>query len=118
MRGTIFVMAHGRTEAFDGEDARMCNYLRTFAAMGFRQQRQQKMLLEQARAAAAAAMANELAHKINNPLQGLTNQLYIASEGESGGDSKQLAQQMSRDLERLSTLVNELLALITRGLSS
>jgi hypothetical protein len=78
-RGTIFVMAHGRTEAFDGEDARMMQLLANFAAMGFRQQRQQKELMEKERAAAAAAMANDLAHKINNPLQALTNQLYIAS---------------------------------------
>src|ERR1700735_1986071 len=77
-RGTIFVMAHGRIEAFDGEDARMMQLLADFAAMGFRQQHQQKELMEKERAAAAAAMANELAHKINNPLQALTNQLYIA----------------------------------------
>jgi hypothetical protein len=59
-------MAHGRSEAFDGEDARMMQLLANFAAMGFRQQRQQKELMEKERAAAAAAMANDLAHKINN----------------------------------------------------
>jgi signal transduction histidine kinase len=109
-RGTIFVMAHGRTEAFDSDDARMMQLLADFAAMGFRQQRQQEVLMQQARAAAAAAMANDLAHKINNPLQALTNQLYIASEGESS-DSKMLAHQMAGDLGRLSLLVKELLAL-------
>jgi hypothetical protein len=45
-------------------------------------------------AAAAAAMANDLAHKINNPLQALTNQLYIAS-----GDDSKLAQEMSATWE-------------------
>lgn len=104
--GTIFVMAHGRNEAFDGEDARMMQLLADFAAMGFRQQRQQKELMEKERAAAAAAMANDLAHKINNPLQALTNQLYIAS----GSDSK-LAQEMSGDMGKLSALVKELLAI-------
>jgi signal transduction histidine kinase len=105
-RGTIFVMAHGRTEAFDGEDARMMQLLADFAAMGFRQQRQQRELMAQAKAAAAAAMANDLAHKINNPLQALTNQLYLANEADS-----QLAHEMSGDLEKLSALVKELLAL-------
>jgi signal transduction histidine kinase len=105
-RGTIFVMAHGRSEAFDGEDARMMQLLAGFVAMGFRQQRQQKELMEKERAAAAAAMANELAHKINNPLQALTNQLYIASESDS-----KLAQEMSGDIEKLSALVKELLAI-------
>jgi hypothetical protein len=110
-RGTIFVMAHGRTEAFDGEDARMMQLLADFAAMGFRQQRQQRELMERTRAAAAAAMANDLAHRINNPLQALTNQLYLASSGQSTGDAKTFAAEISGDFERLSKLVRELLAL-------
>jgi hypothetical protein len=114
-RGTIFVMAHGRTEAFDGEDARLMQLLADFAAMGFRQQRQQKELMKQARVAAAAAMANDLAHKINNPLQSLTNQLYLASSGQSAGDAKTFADEISGDFERLSKLVSELLALEAAG---
>jgi hypothetical protein len=110
-RGTIFVMAHGRTEAFDGEDARLMQLLADFAAMGFRQQRLQRELMERTRAAAAVAMANELAHKINNPLQSLTNQLYLASTGQGSSDAKTFAAEMSGDFERLSKLVGELLAL-------
>src|ERR1700735_324263 len=81
-RGTIFIMAHGRTEAFDQSDCRMMQVLADFAAMGVRQQGQQKRLLEQESAAAAAAMANDLAHRINNPLQRLTNLLYLAAESQ------------------------------------
>jgi hypothetical protein len=33
-RGTIFVMAHGRAEAFDSNDARLMTMLADFAAMG------------------------------------------------------------------------------------
>jgi hypothetical protein len=109
-RGTIWIMAHGRTEAFDGDDVRMMQVLADFAAMGVRQQRQQKMLMEQATAAAAAGMANELAHKINNPLQSLTNIVYLAGVGESV-DAKALAGEMSEHVERLSALVKRLLAL-------
>src|SRR6201995_2470027 len=72
-RGTIFVMAHGRTEAFDGNDARLMTMLADFAAMGYRQQKQQAQILAQARNAAAAQMAHQLAHEINNPLQSMTN---------------------------------------------
>jgi signal transduction histidine kinase len=114
-RGTIFVMAHGRTEAFDGEDARLMQLLAEFAAMGFRQQRQQRELMEQTRTAAAMAMANELAHKINNPLQSLTNQLYLASTGQGTSDAKIFAAEISRDFERLSKLVGQLLALPVAG---
>ena len=110
-RGTIFIMAHGRTEAIDLEDCRMLQVLADFAAMGIRHQRQQKMLLEQARAAAAAAMANDLAHKINNPLQSLTNALYLAAAGYEGEEVKALGREAFGDLEKLSALVKELLAL-------
>ena len=109
-RGTIWIMAHGRTEAFDSDDVRMMLVLADFAAMGVRQQRQQKRLMEQASATAAAAMANKLAHRINNPLQSLTNVLYLAATGHNGEQAKTLAEQMSGDLERLSALVKRLLA--------
>jgi hypothetical protein len=110
-RGTIFVMAHGREAAFDLGDCRTMEVLADFAAMGVRQQRQQKMLLDRARAAAAAAMANDLAHKINNPLQSLTNVLYLASTGYSGEEAKAVGLEAADDLEKLSVLVKELLAL-------
>src|SRR5271168_4237278 len=37
IRGTIFIMAHERTEAFDQDDFRMMDILADFAAMGVRQ---------------------------------------------------------------------------------
>ena len=110
-RGTIFVMAHGRTQAFDAEDCRMMQILADFAALGVRQQRQHEIRLERAAVAAAAAMANGLAHKINNPLQSLTNMLYLASEGYSGEGARVVGQQALADVERLSTLVKQLLSL-------
>jgi hypothetical protein len=110
VRGTIWIMAHGRTEAFDGDDCRLMQLLADFAAMAVRNQRQQKKLMEQAKTTAAAAMANDLAHQINNPLQSLTNVVYLAAEGQSGGDAKTLATSLSGDVQRLSGLVKELLA--------
>jgi hypothetical protein len=110
-RGTIFVMAHGRSEAFGTGDCEMMELLADFAAMGIRQQRQQKLLVTQASAAASASMANQLAHRINNPLQSLTNVLYMAAEGLSGDDAKTVGRQALGDLERLSALVKKLLAL-------
>jgi nitrogen-specific signal transduction histidine kinase len=69
------------------------------------------LTIEQARAAAAGAMANELAHKINNPLQSLTNVLFLAAQGHHGEDGKTVGQEALGDLERLSSLVKKLLAL-------
>jgi signal transduction histidine kinase len=108
-RGTIFVMAHGRTEAFDENDARLMTMLADFAAMGYRQQKQQARVIAQERAAAAAQMANQLAHEINNPLQSMTNTAYLVAEGT--GDPRVLGRELSNDVSRLSELVKELLSL-------
>jgi len=110
-RGTIFVMAHTRLQAFDLGDIHMMQMLSDFAALGFRQQRQRQRLIETERAAAAAAMANDLAHKINNPLQGITNVLYLASRSGSSPEVKALATDLEVDIGRLSSTVNELLSL-------
>lgn len=110
-RGTIFVMAHGRTEAFDETDANLMTMLADFAAMGYRQQKQQARLIAQERAAAAALMANRLAHRINNPLQSMTNAAFLVENGASASDSKVLGRELSNDIRRLSGLVRELLSL-------
>lgn len=110
-RGTIFVMAHGRDQAFDSGDLRLMQMLADFAAMGFRQLRQQQMLLDRERAAAAAAMANNLAHQINNPLQSITNLVYLAATRGANPEVKALAAELGSDVWRLSNLVQELLML-------
>jgi hypothetical protein len=110
-RGTIFVMAHGRTKAFDDNDARLMTMLADFAAMGYRQQRQQARLLEAARGAAAAQMAHQLAHEINNPLQSMTNAAFILADGTPEQSPREMAQLLSNDIARLSDLVRTLLAL-------
>jgi nitrogen-specific signal transduction histidine kinase len=110
-RGTIFVMAHGRSAAFDKDDGQMMRVLADFAAMAVRYQKQQRVLLDQAKASAAAAMASELAHRINNPLQSLMNTAYLAAEGRSDRDAKTLGRELSADLTRLSAVVTQSLAL-------
>jgi signal transduction histidine kinase len=111
LQGTVWVMAHGRDAAFDGEDLKLLQVLAEFAAMGIRQRRQQKLVVDKASAAAARAMADDLAHKINNPLQSLTNILYLASEGHHGESARAVGRQALDDLERLSALVRQLLQL-------
>jgi transcriptional regulator with GAF, ATPase, and Fis domain len=110
-RGTIYIAAHGRSEAFDSEDLRLMQVLADFASIAVRHQHQQRTLLQQTRATAAADMANDLAHEINNPLQSLTNVVYLASEGLNPNGAKGLADELSGPLQRLSGLVKKLLAL-------
>ena len=108
-RGTIWIMAHGRTEAFDADDYRMMEMLADFAAMAVRHQGHQRILMNQTNAAAATAMANDLAHQINNPLQSLSNTVFLAAQG--GLNTQAFVQQASDDLAKLSELVRKLLEL-------
>ncbi len=107
-RGTIWIMAHGRTDAFDREDCRIMQALADFAATGVKLQHQQASLLQQARVAAASEMANDLAHQINNPLQGLMQTVFLFGRG--GAESNLFAQQAMGDIVRLSDLVKRLLS--------
>jgi len=110
-RGTIFIMAHGRTAAFDRNDGQIMEILADFAAMAVRHQQQQQTIMNQARAAAAAAMANNLAHRLNNPLQCLMNVAYLAAEGKNYADSRLLGREIIADVRRLSVAVAESLTL-------
>lgn len=107
-RGTIWIMAHGREEAFDGEDCRMMQALANFAATGVRLQQQQKLLMEQAGIAAETAMANRLAHQINNPLQGLMQTVFLFGRGDE--ERGVFAQQAMGEVEKLSNVVKRLLS--------
>jgi hypothetical protein len=114
-RGTIFVMAHGRDTAFDSNDAQMMTMLADFAAMGYKQQKQHALSIAVERTKAAAEMANELAHEINNPLQSMTNAAYLLAEGDGEHDPKELGRELSNDIQRLSGLVKKLLSLPFEG---
>jgi hypothetical protein len=107
MRGTLWVLAHGPFQRFDREDYRMMQRLSDFAAIAVRHQRQQADLLRKTAAAAAAAMANQLAHQINNPLQGLMQTVFLAGQGGTKVDI--FANQAMQDLTRLSELIKQLL---------
>jgi hypothetical protein len=108
-RGTIWVLAHGRTDAFDHMDYSIMQMFSDFAAMAVRNQQQQKTILQQTRAAAAVDMANSLAHQINNPLQKLANSIFLA--GTQSAAASGHIKQASDDLQQLSSLVQQLLAL-------
>lgn len=109
MRGTLWAVAHHSAEAFDQDDVTMLESLADFAAIAVRHQAREAELVRQAEAAAAAAMANHLAHQINNPLQSLTNTIFLAAQGDE--NAQDYARQASRDLEFLSAHVRRLLNL-------
>jgi nitrogen-specific signal transduction histidine kinase len=85
--------------------------LADFTAVGFKQQKQQAHALAQERISAAAKMAHQLAHEINNPLQSMTNAAFLVAAGGKEEDTKSLGRDLSDDIQRLSSLVKKLLAI-------
>jgi hypothetical protein len=106
VRGTIWAVAHKSRETFDLDDYRLLNSLADFASIAIRHQRRDELLQKQNEARASAARAHELAHQINNPLQSLTNALYLAGHGGATEDYLRIASQ---ELSALSQLVQKLL---------
>jgi nitrogen-specific signal transduction histidine kinase len=106
VRGTIWAVAHKSRETFDLDDYRLLNSLADFASIAIRHQRRDELLRKQNEARASAARAHELAHQINNPLQSLTNALYLAGHGGATEDYLRIASQ---ELSALSELVQKLL---------
>jgi signal transduction histidine kinase len=105
VRGTIWAVSHRSREAFDFQDYQLLDGVAEFVAIAIRQQNafRQKQEL-----ALNAALANELAHQINNPLQSVTNAIYIA---EHASNPRQYVKVAARELQRVTELVKKLLTL-------
>ena len=106
-RGTLWAVSHSSEQTFCFEDYEFLNSLADFASIIVRYQRQQQLLREAQNAQGAAEMAHRLAHRINNPLQSLTNTLYIAQQG--GPDILEYLAQAQVELEQLTKQVALLL---------
>ena len=68
-------------------------------------------VLREASATASSAMAHALAHHINNPLQSITNSIFLALHSQDPASRTSHLQQASEDLRQLSQLVGDLLLL-------
>ena len=60
---------------------------------------------------AAAQVAHELAHEINNPLEALTNLIYIIKGFVASGECAAMLDEADHQLSRISRLVHNILAL-------
>lgn len=108
IRGTIWAVAHGSSESFDVEDYRLLSALGDFVAIAMRHEAHEKDLRQRMQELASARRANALAHEINNPLQSLTNTLYLARSG--GEEAQAYLSQAEQELQILSELVRRLLS--------
>ena len=60
---------------------------------------------------AVAELAHELAHELNNPLEALTNLLYLSKKAAAGDDLRRMLDEAEAQLARISTIVHSILAL-------
>lgn len=109
IRGTIWAVAHHSDEAFDLQDYELLKSLSDFVAIILRQQAVEKVARRHDRAEASSARAHEMAHQINNPLQSLTNTMFLARQG--GPNAQAYLESAFEQLNRLSERVRKLLAL-------
>lgn len=107
VKGTLWAVSHESAQAFNFEDYELLSGLADFAAIILRHQHQEALLREGERARAIAEMANRLAHRINNPLQSLTNTIFLARQG--GESVEEQLAQAETELKRLSDQVATLL---------
>jgi hypothetical protein len=109
IRGTIWAVSHSSERAFELQDYELLRSLADFVAIILRQQAADARAKVAGKAEASAARAHEMAHQINNPLQSLTNTLFLARQG--GPDSQVYLDQACTELTALSEHVRKLLAL-------
>jgi hypothetical protein len=109
-RGTVWILAHGRSEAFDQDDCRILRILADLAAMGVRQQGYGR-ISGQATALSRGAEASTLAKKFDNSLQTMKNTLYMAEWSQKSTESQMVADEMTDHLEELSSLMRRLMQL-------
>jgi signal transduction histidine kinase len=112
-RGTLWAVSHRDFVSFDPSDYDLLRSLADFVAFAVLAQAEQEALRAEERQAAELAKANELAHRINNPLQSLTNTLFLASQG--GENARSYLSQASKDLTALSETVRSLLRFPQQG---
>jgi hypothetical protein len=109
IRGTIWAVSHSSKEAFERHDYELLKSLSDYVAIALRQQNMEKKAHEAVKTQASVERAHQMAHQINNPLQSLTNTLFLASQ--DGPNAQKYIQSAAAELAALSESVRKLLAL-------
>ena len=107
-KGVIFIVAHGRREAFDEDDLRIMRILADMVVMGVRQQESIPP------PTLAARLSNDedtrtLARKFDKSLQGMKAALHVAEWSETTPKVKLITGEMGVHLDKLAVLVHRLM---------
>lgn len=69
----------------------------------------QDALLQSEKLAAVGLLASSMAHEINNPLEAVTNLLYLAANAEIGPAAKEFLETADNELRRVAAVVTKTL---------
>jgi hypothetical protein len=106
-RGTIWVLAHGRNEAFDPRHLETLELLARFAALCVNQDRRKKEKEREWALLAASAVIKVLAHRIQDPIHQIAHLTFLAQIGRWDGTAKSLADQLAEPLLTLTSIVED-----------
>jgi GAF domain len=102
--GIIWGLTRSDAKRLDADDVRMLKSLAAFVESVIAKDLVENCRLDEERVGAAAKVANELAHAVNNPLQALTNALYLMDAGPG-----EHLQDARAQVQRINTLVRLIL---------
>jgi signal transduction histidine kinase len=71
--------------------------------------RAEQVLLQTEKLAAVGRLASSIAHEINNPLEAITNLLYLAIQAAVSPKAKEYLAQADLELQRVSAIANQTL---------
>ncbi len=106
-RGTIWIVAHGREQAFDRSDLDTMTMLATFAGLGVTAHERRATQDRLSAAVASAALVDLLAIRIRKPVQKLADLVFVAANGKAQGNAQALARNLSEPLELLTKIVED-----------
>jgi PAS domain S-box-containing protein len=69
----------------------------------------QSVILQTEKLAAVGRLASSIAHEINNPLESVTNLLYLAARSATPGETQEYIAVAERELLRVSAIANQTL---------
>jgi PAS domain S-box-containing protein len=82
----------------------------TAASLEITQQKKtERALLQSEKLAVVGRLAASIAHEINNPLEAITNLLYLAGISESMTETKEFIHAADRELRRVTVIANQTL---------
>jgi PAS domain S-box-containing protein len=82
----------------------------TAASLEITQQKKaERALMQSEKLAVVGRLAASIAHEINNPLESVTNLLYLAEHSKDATESKEYVRIAERELRRVSVIANQTL---------